>query len=406
MYALIEITEKIRKTIDSRKYGCGIFIDLRKAFDTVNHEILLMKLEHYGIRGNMLKWFQSYLTNRKQFVSVNNTSSELKDIKCGVPQGSVLGPLLFLLYVNDLPNVSSLLNFYLFSDDTNISYESNSLKDLEKTLNIELNKLYLWLNLNRLSLNYDKTNYIIFHTYNKPIKQYITIKINKKAIAEKKSIKYLGVLIDSTLSWKQHISNVSKKISRTLGVMYKLRIFLPLSVMKSVYYSLIYSHIIYAIEVWGSTFKTEIDKILVLQKRAMRIMTFNDQFPVNPGPLCPSNPIFLNLGTIEVDDIFNYQICKFIFKSLNDLTPVNFRGWFKFSRDFHNHNTKMNYNMDNKTSNNYLVKHSARTINYGYKLLKVNGPRIWNELPHNIINQNSLSTFLKHLKSHYLSKYQ
>ena len=163
----------------------------------------------------------------------------------------------------------------------------------------------------------------MFHTYNKPIKQFITIKINKKAIAEKKSIKYLGVLIDSTLSWKEHISNVSKKISRTLGVMYKLRIFLPLSVMKSVYYSLIYSHIIYAIEVWGSTFKTEIDKILVLQKRAMRIMTFKDQFPVNPGPLCPSNPIFLNLGTMKVDDIFNYQICKFIFKSLNDLTPAH-----------------------------------------------------------------------------------
>ena len=158
----------------------------------------------------MLHWFQSYLSNRKQYVSINGESSESLGINCGVPQGSVLGPLLFLLYINDLPNISKLLNFYLFADDTNIYYESSSLQELEKTINKELHKLYLWLNVNRLSLNIDKTNYIIFHPYNKPMKQHITIKINKKAIKEKESIKYLGVLIDSTLSWK-HILNISKK---------------------------------------------------------------------------------------------------------------------------------------------------------------------------------------------------
>ena len=118
--------------------GCGIFIDLRKAFDTVNHEILLNKLEHYGIRGNMLKWFQSYLSHCKQYVSVNGQSSELLAITCGVPQGSVLGPLLFLIYINDLPNISKVLNFYLFADDTNIYYESDdSLQELEKVINKE-----------------------------------------------------------------------------------------------------------------------------------------------------------------------------------------------------------------------------------------------------------------------------
>ena len=205
VFALAQITEMIKVSIDNRKFGCGIFVDLRKAFDTVNHEILLNKLEHYGVRESILKWFQSYLFDRKQFVSFNGESSGLLVNNCGVPQGSVLGPLLFLLYINDLPNISKVLNFYLFADDTNIYYESNSLNELEKTVNKELSKLYLWLNVNRLSLNIDNTNFIIFHPFNKPSKQNVTIKINKKTLNEKECIKYLGVIIDSSLSWKHHI---------------------------------------------------------------------------------------------------------------------------------------------------------------------------------------------------------
>ena len=134
IFALLQITEKIRETIDKGKFGCGIFIDLRKAFDTVNHKILLQKLDHYGIRGSALSWFESYLDNRKQYVYVNGETSDLKIISCGVPQGSVLGPLLFLLYINDLPNISNVLDFYLFADDTNIYYEDVSLISLEKKL--------------------------------------------------------------------------------------------------------------------------------------------------------------------------------------------------------------------------------------------------------------------------------
>ena len=151
VYALVQITELI-KASNRDKFGCGIFIDLRKAFDMVNHKILLTKLEHYGVRGNMLHWFQSYLSNQKQYVSINRESSESLGINCGVPQGSILSPLLFLLYINDLPNISKVLNFYLFANDTNIYYESSSLQELEKTINKELYKLYhLWLNANRLS---------------------------------------------------------------------------------------------------------------------------------------------------------------------------------------------------------------------------------------------------------------
>ena len=132
------MTEAIRNTIDNQKYGCGVFIDLKKAFDTVNHSILLRKLEHYGIRGVALDWFTSYLLDRKQYVSVEGHISRYCEITCGVPEGSVLGPLLFLIYINDLPSVSKSVAFYLFADDTNIYFEASDLFTLKKVLNREL----------------------------------------------------------------------------------------------------------------------------------------------------------------------------------------------------------------------------------------------------------------------------
>ena len=161
-HALVSLTEAIKNALDDRKFGCGIFLDLQKAFDTVNHNILLSKLEHYGIRGTALEWFKSYLSERKQYVSVNGANSSYLNVTCGVPQGSVLGPLLFLIYINDLPRSSPKLAFYLFADDTNIFCEAENLDMLQKVVNKELKKVKMWLDVNKLSLNVGKTNFFHF----------------------------------------------------------------------------------------------------------------------------------------------------------------------------------------------------------------------------------------------------
>ena len=219
-HALISLTETIRRNLDNKKYGCGVFIDLQKAFDTVSHKILLSKLEHYGIRGNALRWFQSYLANRTQIVSICGKDSYPLGITCGVLQGSVLGPLLFLLFINDLPNVSKHLKFYLFADDTNLYYDSETLDDVIKKVNKGLKHIKRWLDANKLSLNISKTSFIIFHSSVALVPADISIKMGKNQFSRVKYIKFLGVLLDEHLDGKYHIAELSKKLAKTCSIFF------------------------------------------------------------------------------------------------------------------------------------------------------------------------------------------
>ena len=225
-----------------------VFVDLKKAFDTVDHDILLEKLSHYVIKNTERKWFSSYFGNRRQCCRVNGITSNIENIICGVPQGSCHGPLLFLLYINDLPFAVKCSKVAMYADDTSLTHSAKDVKDITSTMNIEFENLKVWLHVNKLSLNVAKTTSMLIgtrHTINDEVTTEplgANFVISGEPIEQKPSVKYLGVHIDNKLKWKDHIKAVASKVTRAITMISYTRKFIPKHTLKMLYQGLVEPH--------------------------------------------------------------------------------------------------------------------------------------------------------------------
>jgi hypothetical protein len=379
--ALLLLTDKISAALELGEFVLGVFLDFSKAFDTVNHAILLDKLQHYGIRGVANNWIRSYLCERSQYVCYDGEKSSVKSISCGVPQGSILGPLLFLVYINDLSKISNNLFMLMYADDTNIFLCGKRLRDLEILMNTELSSLTEWLNVNKLSLNVSKTHYMLFTPPRLKVHYNINLYTNNTEIHSVTQTKFLGVMLDSKLSWKPHMKYISTKVSKNIGILSKAKRYLEFKSLTCLYYSFIYPYIVYCIAVWGGANVSTLEPLIKVQKWAIKTILCKPR-------ITPSLPLFKSMKLLTIQQIYTLQVLVFVFKFKKSELPCIFNNFFIPTSNIHEYSTRQEYN---------FYPPMCRT-NLAQSFIRYAGCYNWNCLSRNIKSFNgSISSFKKHI---------
>ncbi len=387
MHALMEMTDDLQSSLDKGQFSCSIYIDLKKAFDTVDHKILLSKLSHYGVRGNFHKLLSSYLSNRQQYAVVNGVSSELLKTQCGVPQGSVLGPLFFNVYVNDIVMSSQIAKIILFADDTNIRYVSTSYATLQGIVNEDLGRIFEWFSANKLTVSLEKTKYMIFAPPRAPYCNLFSVILNDIVLTRVNSVKHLGVYIDDKLKWSEHINYVANKINKNAAVLWRTRYFLSFQHRKMLYNSLVFPHLHYCCSVWGAGPPSNLHSLLAVQNRCLKIINFSSYLD---SPL----PLYLLYNTLDIYKMVYFSICLLMHAIKTNRAPPSIVSKFSRIHDSHSHYTRLSHF-------GFSTKRFA--TNKGKYSISSLGPKFFNKLPSYIADSIPVRTFKCLLKSHLLN---
>ena len=347
--ALIGVSDHWHSNIDNNKANFALFLDLKKAFDTVDHEILISKLAKYGITGIENNWYKSYLTNRSQYCSIDGQVSDIMEIDCGIPQGSCLGPLLFIIYLNDFEHCLEHSRANMYADDTEITISSNNQVDHPRRR---------------------KNRELLPQVF-----------INREKIKQVDKTKYLGVIVDDTLSWEEQYESVKKKVAGGLAAMKKLKGILPQSMLFQVYKALVESHLRYADVVWGSLSETKITALQRLQNRAFEIIQGSK---IKDSLIRP---------TFSIDQMFQFDRSVLMYKIINKICPESLHDKFAERSSISKYDTR------NKTD----LQIPRLNLDFSRKSFNYTGLKTWNSVPTHIRESGTLTRFKNGLKSHFLS---
>ena len=386
--ALLKCTDQWLHNMDKGMANGVLFLDLKKAFDTVDHSILLQKLYQYGIKGTPLKLLASYLNNRKQVCVINNNKSGQETVQCGVPQGSNLGPLLFTLYINDLPMCLEYTQASMFADDTNLSCTGRTPAEIEHKLNADLSNVNDWLEANRLTLNTGKTEFMLI-TSKRKLNQFrtdIRIHINGSIIKHVIQKKNLGVTIDNELKWTEHINEQCKKLSSAIALLRKAKPHVPYNDLLRIYNSLVVPYFTYCSTVWNDGNNTNLEKLYKLQKRAARIITGSNYET-------RSKIIFQSLGWNSIDNILKKREFLITFKAIRGIAPECICNMFSYCDNGSHHMRSNGRKLTLDKPNRSFMKKS-----FSYR-----GASAWNSLPNEILDvheQLTTHSFKTKLNNH------
>ncbi|MBN1252535.1 MAG: reverse transcriptase family protein, partial [Bacteroidales bacterium] len=348
--ACISYIDKIQRALNENKLVGTLFLDVAKAFDCVDRNILIEKLQQLGIRNNVLKLFESYITNRKQAVQIHDTLSELKETQFGVAQGSKLGPLLFLIYINDIFKIKLNGSLQLYADDSSITFIADNAVEMHKMIMEDIIKISDWFKNNLLVLNGDKSKLLFFNSTRLEFQNLPDIYINSSKISTVDEIKYLGLIVDSKLNWNAHINSLVKKLSPYVGVFKKISFVCGTEVKKMLYYAYFYSNIIYLLTIWSGTKKENINRIKILQNKCIRNLFFN-QYKVGN---ITTNDLYKSNSILEFEKVVDLEMNVNFYKILNKKLKCDVS--FEPNSNLHNHKTRQSSKLHKiKNKNKYGI---------------------------------------------------